>query len=70
MKLTRRDALVVLGGVGVVAESGSATFSREEVAVERVPALPSLVAALETLVGLENPPGHPGETESYQRGPR
>lgn len=50
MKLTRRDAIAALAGVGIVTGSGAAALSREAVEAEQSPDLPSLDATLGTLV--------------------
>lgn len=50
MKLTRRDAIAALAGVGIVTASGAAALSREEVDAERAPDRPSLDETLEALV--------------------
>lgn len=52
MKLTRRDAIAALAGVGIVTGSGAAAFSRAvvESATEADTDLPSLDVTLDTLV--------------------
>lgn len=50
MKLTRRDAIAALAGVGIVTGSGAAAFSRADVDAEQAPDRPPLDETLETLV--------------------
>ncbi|WP_255196075.1 gluconate 2-dehydrogenase subunit 3 family protein [Halorarius litoreus] len=52
MKLTRRDAIAALAGVGIVTGSGAAAFSRSalESATDAESDLPSIEATLDTLV--------------------
>lgn len=50
MKLTRRDAIAALAGVGIVTGSGAAALSRSDVEATPAPDLPTLDATLATLV--------------------
>jgi hypothetical protein len=78
MELTRRDALAALMSAGVVGGGTVAVLARDEsddgdcaLDDESEAAREALVATAHAVYpsGIENPQGHPGGTDTYQRGP-